>query len=131
MAVSVSLLALVKVKNTRDVWPEVFRGLVAALEDAPDDRNQWLVIGDWCEEHGEFELAEAFRWVGGRKSVVAEKKEERYGPNWWLMKGIPEMLLVGGDPPYDHETLAGTAAGIAARLSRVKEMLVARPEGDS
>lgn len=124
MPVEVSLQALVSIENTRDVWPEEFRGLMDKLEENPDEKTQWVVLAEWCQERGELPLSKAFDWVSRRPEVTAEMKND-YGRNRWTLKQVPHALR--HEINYgviDTSTLAGAVAELAkAILSLTAKLL--------
>lgn len=67
--VEVSLLKLVQVVGSQDVWPADFVALNAKCEADVADRVPFGVAADWCDEHDEPELADAFRWLHRRPDV--------------------------------------------------------------
>ena len=72
MPVTVKLLDLVALPDSRPLWPAEFHALIAKLEDNPEERAQWGVIADWLDENDEPELAAAFRWLSNRNIYRVE-----------------------------------------------------------
>lgn len=70
--VEVSLLKLVTISGTRDVWPPEFDALVKKCEEDPAERLPFGLVADWCDEHGEPDLGYAFRWLEERGYDVDE-----------------------------------------------------------
>lgn len=109
--VEVSLLDMVSLHGTERLWPDAFHGLVRKLEESPAERTQWGVVADWCDEHGEPELAGAFRWVMRHRNVVAEKVDGR----WGLYK-LPFSLSHHLPIHLDKSTLPGVMAALAQAI---------------
>lgn len=133
--VEVSLLELVSIPNTRPVWPEQFRDLVATCEANPDERTTFGVVADWCDEHGESEYGRAWRWLSKRPCVKDEsgnyvsgvevvcRKEYGAYPDWSL-RGLPRSVAIFEDL-RDVTTLVGRVAGLARRLIEIDQELQA------
>ena len=119
MSVTVSLLKLVSIPDTRAAWPEEFEGLIAKLDEEPDNRQQWSVVGDWCQDHGEEDLALAFIWMANAPSVSARRIT-----NNWVFRGLPTPLTA-----MDHHvgflgtTLPQLTARLAALLRKLEAIL--------
>lgn len=123
--VSVSLRRLVCVERSRDLWPSEFSDLVAKCEENPADRTPFGVTADWCDENGELELAEAFRWMFKRPDVEIAKGDDVYQRDKWSFRLLPNSLA--GDVPNPHfidrTTIAGMMADLAYRLQKLREDL--------
>jgi len=119
MSVTVSLLKLVLIPDTREAWPEEFEGLIAKLEEEPDNRQQWSVVGDWCQDQGEEDLALAFIWVANAPNVSARRVT-----NNWVFRGLPNPLTAMDDRVgFFGTTLPQLAARLAARLRKLEAIL--------
>ena len=123
MPVSVSLRELVRVLGTRRLWPEEFSQLVAAVEDEPADRNRWRVASDWCRDHDEPDMADAFAWVAKRPSVEAVNRPMYGKVPCWHLNGLPQAVLTGPDPDGACDTLAGRVSVLSFQLDRLREHL--------
>lgn len=122
MSVTVSLEQLVSIRSTRPLWPDDFNSLVLAIEENLNDKTPWGVIADWCQEHGEEGLAEAFRWVHKRPAV--EISRENYTPFLWDFVGLPTpVAAVNIYDDFDRTTIPGAVAKLAARLQKLKEVM--------
>lgn len=124
MSVSVSLLRLVCVEGTRDLWPSEFSDLVAKCEENPADRTPFGVTADWLQEEvAEDRLAEAFRWMFKRTEVEIVK-DKVYGGDAWAFRRMPNSM---GDVPNPHfidrTHIAGMMADLAYRLQKLREDL--------
>lgn len=121
--VPVSLKALVVLPDSRPLWPAEFEAMVRGIEARPADRTAMGVLADWCDEHGEPELAGAWRWLAARESVVLYNSHHRTFDSQWLIKGLPETVsgvyLTGGP----NKSLAGRVAQLAHQLARAREEL--------
>lgn len=118
--VSVSLLRLVAIADTRPVWPPDFEGKIAKLDDEPNERAQWGIIADWCDENEEPQLARAFRWMSKRKLVdVRNTRPPGLKPLYWMLEGIPPALASIFPQNADRSTLAGLMADLAAALEEL------------
>lgn len=123
--VSVSLLRLVCVAGTRDLWPSEFSDLVAKCEENPADRTPFGVTADWCDESGETQLGEAFRWMFKRIDVELRKGDDAYYLDQWTFRRLPNSLA--GDVPNPHfidrTHIAGLMADLAYRMQKLREDL--------
>ena len=73
MPVNISLLHMVSLPGTRDLWPDDFRALVEPLEEDPSDRNRWGVLADWLSEQDEIQMADTCRWIFRHPEVVIKE----------------------------------------------------------
>jgi hypothetical protein len=125
--VSVSLLELVRCGPTRNAWPADFDSLIKHLEaSGKDDTAAWSAVSDWCREHDEAELADAFAWVAKRigASVNVTCRPPKWSePQYWDFSGLPASIQAIPTPAGTHETLAGTVAVLAVRLRTLREEL--------
>jgi uncharacterized protein (TIGR02996 family) len=118
--VSVSLLNLVSIANTRPAWPTDFADKVAKLDENPAEKTAWGVIADWCDEHGEPELGRAFRWVGGRRLVeVRNSRPLTQKEPHWTLDNLPAALSAVFPQQADRRTLPGLMADLAAALEEL------------
>jgi uncharacterized protein (TIGR02996 family) len=117
MSVSISLLQLISTPGTQALWPERFRGLMAKLEENPDEIAQWKVIADWLQENDEPELEDAIRWFVRHEEVEADR--DNYGS--WYFDRVPDQVMAGDKPPGDSKTLAGALAILWLRIKRARE----------
>lgn len=119
MSVSVSLLKLVSVANTRPVWPEQFGALIAKLEEKPRERTHWGVIADWCQGEGEDELGAAFRWYMNHRDVLASYDRIQ---DKWALSNLPTSLNLFYFPnEISRDTPAGLMAGLARMLESARQ----------
>jgi len=89
--VSVSLLALCRVKDSAPAWPDDFRTQVEKCEAYHVDRLPFGVLADWLDERGEGELAAAFRWLHKRPEVgVVPASNKTYGT--WSLSDMPRLM---------------------------------------
>lgn len=123
--VGVSLLELVRIKNTAPVWPERFRELVAKLEDDLDERSQWGVIADWCDENEEPLLGVAFRWVMRHPGVLLTLRNPDSWDRHYMWVGMPGSVLsaVTPEPESDWTTVPGRVATLALQLLALKNLV--------
>lgn len=119
MPVSVSLELLVSIAGTRPAWPEKFVGLIATLEEMPDEGGAWLVLADWLQEHDEREMEETCRWVERHNEVYAEKDYM----GCWRFKGLPPGVEAQREELGHLGTLAGAIAMLTARLRKARKEL--------
>ena len=124
--VEVSLLELVGIANTRPVWPEQFRDLVAACEANPDERTTFGVVADWCDEHGESGYGRAWRWLSKRPwddekqtGVRVQFGKDAWHRNDWSYTNVPPSMVSPARLTADITTLAGLVTGIAKRLIEI------------
>jgi hypothetical protein len=125
MPVSVPLVKLVALPDSRPLWPAEFESLVAKLEEKPNDRAHWGVIADWCQENDEPELADAFRWVSKQTKVRVIKSQ------CWMPRrdGGQFTALTLSDKPSSIPSLddehctnpANFAAELAVALAKARE----------
>jgi uncharacterized protein (TIGR02996 family) len=120
MPVTVSLESLVTTPNTLSLWPEKFRGLMAKLEENPDEPTAWLVLADWLQEHDEKEMESTCRWIAKRIPLGVTIGFYR---GVWSLGGVPDAIRAGNTPPGDLNTLAGAVAGLTVKLRVAREAL--------
>lgn len=119
--VSVSLLQLVALANSRPLWPTEFEALIAKLADDPRVKAQWGVIADWCRENEEIELADAFAWIG--KNTFKVQCYGRDENRCLDFVGLPDHIFQFSYPhDCDRKTLAGLTAGLAYRLGKARAL---------
>jgi len=107
------------------LWPDQFKGLVESLStdlhawleaggaDADRPRVPFAVLADWCRDHGEQDLAIAFRLFSRPDVSLSKSKESHF--EWWRVKGLPKVA--GGDPYGKSGPLAWLNAVVAAAES--------------
>lgn len=126
MPVEIPLEQLVLIPAARPLWPGEFAGLVARIEEKPDERTGWGVLADWCEATGEPGLARALRWAMKREAVTLAWRgaPPRMGGRLWWWAGLPRPLSVPTDVDRaEMDTPASAAADLAARLRSLDEVL--------
>lgn len=122
MAVTVSLLDLVAVRDTRRLWPEKFLALVGKLEDDPTEHDQLLVIADWLQEQDERLLEAAFRYVGKRHEL--DLKVTRHGTfSYWNIENLTYAVSQQKVADVDDSTAAGAFARLALQLDAARKDL--------
>lgn len=122
MPVSVSLFHFVQAPDTRSLWPEQFRGLLEACEKDVPDRLPFGVMADWCDEQGEPELGEAFRWLHKRPEVVIESDRRLKSQTHWLTHHPTVMGSVGGGS-VNLNGLIGVVIALAKRIAEMREAI--------
>jgi hypothetical protein len=100
MPVTIMLKDLVSVPGCEKFFPEKFAGLVAAVEELPNDTNRIKVLRDWCEESGEDELAVACKWLANRPELYVTVFWKRFDgpPAWRVEKSAIRKRLWGKSP---------------------------------
>lgn len=122
MSVAVSLERLVAVPNSFPLWPEEFAALVAKLGDDPNDKAQWGVVADWCDENDETALGDAFRYVSNRPDIRARNVNTTVkGVKLWQFDDLPPSVNVIPYPNGDRGTIAGLASALAKMLQAARE----------
>jgi uncharacterized protein (TIGR02996 family) len=91
---------------------------LAAIAEAPDDARRWLVFADWLEEHGDPDLAYAYRWCAHFGRRPGRRANPRARKPWaWF-----RPLLFHPDDSAD------AAANPRAVLDRLAFRAVAGPD---
>lgn len=161
--VNVSLLKLVCIPGSQNAWPDDFRALIGNLEemfqpaqkrakrragddDEDDDepgnanqRKQLAALADWCEEHDEPELSNAFKWLLARPEVGFAYSTRRRAmtdgerswqthQNYWEFNGRSKIIdtalaVIRDQGGTDDTTIAGLVAHLAAALEWIKDQL--------
>ncbi len=120
MPVTVSLLQLVALPQSRRLWPEKFEALIAKAESGPRVKAQYGVIADWCQENDEPELAEAFRWVHKNPIVLVTRYGTDDAPRW-KVSNLPGLFQsIAGPADFDPTTIAGAFATFSFLLSTAR-----------
>lgn len=123
MPVEVQLIKLVAIPDSRPAWPEEFTALIQTLEKSLGDRTVWGGVADWCDERGEGELADAFRWVSRHTTVNVITTSSSIGnypytknvPTWYI-SNKPDSLQF--DPDFDdRRSIPGLMAALAKALA--------------
>lgn len=64
--------------------PEYLR-LFEPIKSESKERADYLVVGDWLEEHDEMVMAYAFRWMARKRKRPFRRVAGRYDPPWvWI-----------------------------------------------
>lgn len=121
MPVTVSLFHFVQVPNSRPLWPAEFRAMVEACEKDVTDRLPFGVVADWCDENGEAELGEAFRWLHKRPAVQVVLTGRELATRWGRLQGQP--LAVGTVDGKVGTELIGVVVALATRLAEMREAM--------
>lgn len=130
MPVTVSLLELVKVSGTRELWPAALRGFEEKLQADPTEPAHWGAAADWCEEDGvaEPDLGEAYRWVFKRLPLgltVGRGKESWERNEWKFESGgngsMPDSVRGALGYGARSETIAGLMGLLAAAFAKLRE----------
>lgn len=117
--VGVSLLDLVRVGNTRPVWPAEFRTMVELLEKTPDDRDGYGKAADWLDEADEPQLAECFRYAFRKPAVKIYRSKDAVKS--WSFENLPPAVSAHYTGwPGDRSTLAGLMATLWPALEAVR-----------
>jgi len=118
--VEVSLLKLVQVIGSQDAWPDDFRAMNEHCQADPTDRTPFGVAADWLDEHGEPELADAFRWLHRRPTVVVRWVEpnRNSGQGYYTMEKPPVTMTCA-----DGVTVAALCARLVPILKQMREAL--------
>lgn len=120
MPVTVSLLKIVSVPGTRDLWPADFAALVKKLEAKPTDKAAFGVTADWLDENGEPELARAFRYFSRKKEARLHKSSWPEPGGSWDCVGLPDVLsdaALPDDLKTDDTTLPGAMATLYHQIA--------------
>jgi uncharacterized protein (TIGR02996 family) len=118
MSVEVPLLKIVAFENSVELWPQEFRSLVAELHKNPDEKTTWGVTADWLEEHGESELAQAFRWVGRRPHLKV-----KHQAGVWLFVNMPSSVYANWSAKHANTTIPALMANLYEALKKTQEDL--------
>jgi hypothetical protein len=110
MPVTIPLMDVLTVPGSAPLWPVDLRAQLDRLEETPDDRTAWAVLGDFFEDRlDEPEMARACRYVARKAQIKVVK--EPYG--WWRISGAPYSLSGPKAPDFDRHCLAGVLAEFA------------------
>lgn len=120
--VSVSLLALCRVKDSAAAWPEEFAAHVTGCESNTVDRLPFGVLADWLDERGEGELAAAFRWLHKRPEVGVVKGIGGRDYCCWSLQDLPRLMGYSLSGESGHG-FVGVVVTLADRLTELRKDL--------
>lgn len=120
----IKLFDLVRVQNTKHLWPADFTDKVKQLETDPDDKGRYGVVADWLDENREPELAEAFRYVFKRPNVFVQQARHTKSASWDLSGLPPAVSAHFGLFGFCVDTVPGLMAALAAALAKARADLV-------
>jgi hypothetical protein len=133
--VEVSLLKLVGIVGTIELWPSQFAAMVAKCEENPDDRTTFGVLADWCDDRDEAEYGRAWRWLFKRPMVVDEYGKTsgvtvrqytcgRTGFQLWEVFALPSSVVVQFRT-NNYDNLAHLVAALANRITEMEKEIEA------
>lgn len=117
MPIDVSLQLLVAYPATVDLWPGQFVDLVEKVRSDPDEMTAWSVLADWLQEHGEYGMEDACRYVVKRQGISLKSSTV---PHFWF-DGLPKSVTACQDGNGSAPTLPGLIAVLANTLRKQRE----------
>ncbi len=117
MPVTIPLAELVRLENSRPLWPPDFDAFIKSIEKKPSDRTGWGACADWLDEEpvAEPAFAAAFRYVDTHRDVIVYKQD---GPTYSDPKVFRVNGLVQDVLDVMPQRLWPTVAHFAADLSK-------------
>lgn len=127
MPCPVSLEGLVRVPNTRPLWPKDILAIVEEIEGDPTGKGGWGVLADLLKEerYNEPDLAEACAWIFRREKVKVARHDTRRA-RWTLGGEVPTAVAHAMPSLYDDEHDLSSPLGLAAALAQALRTIKAQ-----
>lgn len=121
--ISLKELILIGV-HTDKLLPQEFKDLMKAREEDPKDLVGFAAVADWCLEHDEPDLYEAFLWLTRHPEVeIRQHKHYNDDTDGWDLYHLPKAI----EGTYFHNStqmsLAYRIAALADQIKQVKAQL--------